>query len=106
MRSISVFLDISKSVDFQRKISDVNRAQEVFHVIHTFFGSSLGKYSSTKFHHCRICVKDFSEGEGELFASIHESTALEFFYLKNAAVCGSFKKDNESSEKKHHINQI
>ena len=51
-------------------------------------------------------MKDFSEGEGELFASIHESTALEFFYLKNAAVCGSFKKDNESSEKKHHINQI
>ena len=45
-------------------------------------------------------MKDFSEGERELFASIHESTALEFFYLKNAVVCGSFKKDNESSEKK------
>ena len=43
MQSISVFLDIAKSVAFQRKNSDVNKTQEVFHVIHTFFGSYLGK---------------------------------------------------------------
>ena len=44
-------------------------------------------------------MKDFSEEEGELFASIDESAAIEFFYLKNPVVCGSFKKDNESSKK-------
>ena len=37
------FLDIAKFADFRRKIADVNRTQGVCHVIHIFFGSSLGK---------------------------------------------------------------
>ena len=40
---ISVFLDITKVVDFQWKNVDVSRTQEVCHVIYILFGSSLGK---------------------------------------------------------------
>ena len=43
MQSLSVFLDIGKFVDFRWKNADVNRTQGVCHVIHVFFGSSLGK---------------------------------------------------------------
>ena len=43
MQSISIFLDITKFADFQWKSADVSRAQGFCHVIHTFFGSSLGK---------------------------------------------------------------
>ena len=43
MRSISVFLDRAKFADFWSKNADVSRTQEVCHVIHTFFGSSLDK---------------------------------------------------------------
>ena len=42
MQSISVFLDITKFADFWWKNADVSRSQ-VCHVIHIFFGSSLGK---------------------------------------------------------------
>ena len=43
MQSISVFLDIVKFADFQRKNVDVSKTQGVCHVIHIFFGSSLVK---------------------------------------------------------------
>ena len=43
MQSISVFLDITKFADFRWKNGDVSRAKGVCHVIHVFFGSSLGK---------------------------------------------------------------
>ena len=43
MQSISVFLDITKFADFRLKNTDFSRSQEVCHVIHIFFGSSLGK---------------------------------------------------------------
>ena len=43
MQSISVFLDITKFADFNWKNADVSRSQGVCHVIHIFFGSSLGK---------------------------------------------------------------
>ena len=43
MQSISVFLDIGKFVDFLWKTANVSRTQGVCHVIHVFFGSSLGK---------------------------------------------------------------
>ena len=43
MQSMSVFLDIPKFADFRRKKADVSRAQVVCHMIHIFFGSSLGK---------------------------------------------------------------
>ena len=43
MQSISAFLDIAKFADFQWKNADVRRTQEVCHVTHIFFGSSLGK---------------------------------------------------------------
>ena len=43
MQSISVFLDIEKFVDFWWKNVDVSRFQGACHVIHVFFGSSLGK---------------------------------------------------------------
>ena len=37
------FLDMAKSADFQWKNAAVNRTQEVSHMIHIFFRSSLGK---------------------------------------------------------------
>ena len=43
MQHISVFLDLAKFADFWRKNVDVSRTQGVCHVIHIFFGSSLGK---------------------------------------------------------------
>ena len=43
MQSVSVFLDETKSADFQRKNADVSRTQGVCHVIHIFFASSLEK---------------------------------------------------------------
>ena len=43
MQSISAFLDIAKFADFQRKNADVSRTQGVCHMIHIFFGTSLGK---------------------------------------------------------------
>ena len=46
MQSISVFLDIIEFADFWLKNADANRSQGVCHVIHIFFGSSLGKVQS------------------------------------------------------------
>ena len=43
MQSISVFFDVVKFADFLWKNADVSRTQEVCHVIHIFFESSLGK---------------------------------------------------------------
>ena len=38
-----VFLDIAKFADFWLKNADVSRTEGACHVIHVFFGSSLGK---------------------------------------------------------------
>ena len=43
MQFISVFLDKFKFSDFQWKNDDASRTQEVFHMIHTFFGYYLSK---------------------------------------------------------------
>ena len=43
MQSMSAFLDLAKFSDFRWKHADVSRTQEVCHVIHLFYGSSLGK---------------------------------------------------------------
>ena len=43
MLSVSVFLDITKFVDFRWENADFNRTHGVRHVIHILFGSSLGK---------------------------------------------------------------
>ena len=43
MQSISAFLDTAKFDDFRWKIADVSRTQGMRHLIHMFFGSSLGK---------------------------------------------------------------
>ena len=43
MQSISVFLDIAKCAYFRCKDTDVSRTQRACHVIHIFFGFSLGK---------------------------------------------------------------
>ena len=43
MESMSVLSDITKFSDFCRKNADVSRTQGVCHMIHIFFGSSLGK---------------------------------------------------------------
>ena len=43
MESISVFLDIEKFADFRLKHADVNKTKGMWHVIHIFFGSPLGK---------------------------------------------------------------
>ena len=43
MQSISVFSDIAKFADFQWKNADVTTTQGMCHMIHRFFGSSLGK---------------------------------------------------------------
>ena len=61
MQSIAVFFDIAKFIDFRLKHADVSRTQGVCHLIHIFFGSSLGKVYCAKFHHCRIFLKDFRE---------------------------------------------
>ena len=56
-----VFLDLAKFAEFRWKNADVSRTQGVCHLIHIFFGSSLGKYNCSKFNHWRICVTDFKE---------------------------------------------
>ena len=43
MQSISVFFDIAKFANFQRKNADDSRTQRLFHVINIFFRLSLGK---------------------------------------------------------------
>ena len=43
MQFISVFFDIAKFTNFQSKNADVSGTQGVYHVIHIFFGSFLGK---------------------------------------------------------------
>ena len=43
MQYISVFLDVAKFADFWWKNAGVSRTHGVCHVIHIFFGSSLGK---------------------------------------------------------------
>ena len=43
VKSISVFLDITKVVDFRLKSADVSTNQEVCRMIYVFFGSSLRK---------------------------------------------------------------
>ena len=43
MQCISVFLDITKVVDFWQKKAVISRIQGVCHVIYMFLGSSLGK---------------------------------------------------------------
>ena len=43
MQSVSVFLEIAKFADFVRQNIDVSRTQGMYHLIHIFFGSSLGK---------------------------------------------------------------
>ena len=43
MQSIFVFSDIAKFVDFLLKNTDVSITHWVCHVIHIYFGSSLGK---------------------------------------------------------------
>ena len=63
MQSISVFLDIAKLGDFQWKIVDVSRTQDVCHVIYIFLDLIYVKYNCAKFYQCRICMTDFREGE-------------------------------------------
>ena len=43
MKSMSVFLYIAKFADFGLNNADASRTQEVCHVSHMFFGSSLAK---------------------------------------------------------------
>ena len=43
LNAIYPFPDILKIADFRWKNADVSRTQGVCHVIHIFFGSSLGK---------------------------------------------------------------
>ena len=40
---LSVFSDMTKFADFRKKSADVSRTQVLCHVVHIFFGSSLGK---------------------------------------------------------------
>ena len=62
MQTISAFLDIAKFADFRWKNADVSRTQGMCHVIHIFFGFPLvERCNCAKFHHCRICVRDFLE---------------------------------------------
>ena len=43
MKSLSVFLDITKVADSWSKIADISRTHGLCHVIYIFFRSSLGK---------------------------------------------------------------
>ena len=49
MKSISVFLDITKFADFLCKNPNASRIQGFHHVIHIFFGTSLGKVKLPSF---------------------------------------------------------
>ena len=58
MQSKSLFLDIAKFDDFLWKNDDVSITQGVGHVIHIFFGSSLGKVYLCQVYLVRyICAK-------------------------------------------------
>ena len=61
MQSIPVFFDMTKFADVRRKNADVSRTQKVCHLIHIFFGYSLGKINCATFHHCSICVTNIRE---------------------------------------------
>ena len=43
---ISVFVHVAKFADFWLKKTDISKTQGVYHVIHVFFRSSLGKVPS------------------------------------------------------------
>ena len=43
MQPISVCFDVAKFADFQWKSAAVSKTEGVDHMIHNFFGSSLGK---------------------------------------------------------------
>ena len=43
MQSMSIFLDIAKFAGYRWKNADFSKTQGVCHVIHIFFGFSLGK---------------------------------------------------------------
>ena len=65
------------------KNADVSRIQKVCHVIYIFFGSSLGKYNCTKFHHCRIGMTNFKKGRSLWPATIRKQpwiSSLHFFH--------------------------
>ena len=71
----------SKICWFPMKNVDFSRNQEVCHVIHVFFASSLAKrYNCAKFHHFRICVTEFREG-AFLLPSIHEQSRKSPFWI-------------------------
>ena len=60
LQTISAFSDIAKFADFRWKNADVSTIQGVCHVIHIFFGSSLGNLA--KFHHCMIDDRFYGGG--------------------------------------------
>ena len=64
---LSAFLEIAKIDDFQWIKADVSRIQGMCHVIHIFFGSSLGKEKLPSFIVEQIVIV-FKEGE--LFAPL------------------------------------
>ena len=63
MQSIHVFFDIENFADFRRKIVDSSTTHGMCHVIYIVFGHLKVRYNCAKFHHCRICMTEFMEGE-------------------------------------------
>ena len=63
MQSIHVFFDIENFADFRWKIADSSRTHGMCHVIHVVFGPLKVRYDCPKFHHCRIYMREFMEGE-------------------------------------------
>ena len=65
MQSISAFLDITKFTYFLWKNADVSRTQGVCHVIHIFFGSSLGKVKLSQASSLQdMCDRSYGGGGG------------------------------------------
>ena len=60
--SLSVFLDITKTADFQGKNDDVSTTQGMCQVIYIFVDPFQVRYNCGKFPDGRICVTDFREG--------------------------------------------
>ena len=65
MQSISVFLDITKFTYFLLKNAEVSRTQGACHVIHIFFGSSLGKVKLSQASSLQdMCDRSYGGGGG------------------------------------------
>ena len=62
MQSVSVFVDITKASGFRKKIL-MSAEMKMCATLFVYVLNLLQvRYNCAKFHHCRICVRDFRKG--------------------------------------------